>query len=327
VAFGTAIGLLLVECMLRAGVLKTRHYYYLTPAGQRSRPRGKLMILGDSFVAKGGPLDALLLKQLGPYRVAVWNFGKAGTGPLDALVDVQENVRSIRPNVVMMCLFVGNDITDTERSLSSHESKTGLRRLLRPLLRRLYLYRFLRFELTSGRRPKIPKDLSVDPQIIELYRRGRIPNPGWLLASDFEKSRLVRDNLFLDGPGGRRAADAVEGAIREVHRLCQEVGAKMLLVAFPCSFQVNRDGFDFFQRLGVPIDDRALETDLPQRRWKAVGESLEVPVVDMLAEFRSRRSQNLYLENDMHFNKAGNALAADLMVQSLVELIPQVQGP
>jgi hypothetical protein len=319
------IGLLLIEGMLRLGLIKNRQYYYLTPAGERLHPDGRLLILGDSFVMKGGPMDAVLLKELASYHLAVWNFAKPATGPFDALIDAKENVRNVRPDIILMCLFVGNDISDTERFLDSHANETGLRRLRRALLRRLYLYRFLRYDLTRGRVPEFPKNPEVDPAIMELYRKGRLPNPWWLMVSPKHKARLVGDNLLLNNSASQRATDAIEGAIREVHRLCQEVGSQLLVVVFPDTLQVSRDNFDFFHKLGVALDDRTLVTDLPQRRWKAVGDSLGVPVVDMLPEFRNRRSQRLYLQYDMHLNEAGNALAAELIMKSLPKLLPRLR--
>jgi hypothetical protein len=172
------------------------------------------------------------------------------------------------------------------------------------------------------RHPAVPATSDVDSHLAELAHRGEF-NVYLLAMPRPMKARFVPDNLLLASPESRRAAAAVEQWIREAQNLCQKHGSKLLLVLVPDSNQINRSQFDYYRRAGLALDERTLTTDVPQLRLRAVANSMKVPVLDMLPQFRARGSLGLYREYDPHFSAAGNGVAAELIMQELLKMLPQ----
>jgi hypothetical protein len=84
-------------------------------------------VIGDSFVfgsgvVQGDVFTSRLSTSDRPFNV--WNFGVPGTGPFNALYLWRDYVRQIRPQVVVVTVYAGNDAGDALRE--SKEAKPRL---------------------------------------------------------------------------------------------------------------------------------------------------------------------------------------------------------
>ena len=103
----------------------------------------------------------------------------------------------------------------------------------------------------------------------------------------------------------------------------RESGARLVIVIFPHSIQVNRSHFDFFRGLTFAMDDRTLESTRPQDLMRELCRERGIPLLDLLPVLEERADEELYLEKDDHLNPAGNAVAAEHILAFLAELGPE----
>jgi hypothetical protein len=85
-------------------------------------------------------------------------------------------------------------------------------------------------------------------------------------------------------------------------------GARVVIVILPLQVQLSAGG--------PPTRDR------PQIVMSDVGKRLDIPVVDLLPEFREWSTQgrpSLFLERDGHWNVRGHELAARITVGALTD--------
>ena len=82
----------------------------------------RIVVLGDSFmeayqVDEDRALPRLLEKAFDDSRVEVINLGVGGYGTLQELLFWEEEGRRYNPEVVILAVFLGNDLTDNSRAL------------------------------------------------------------------------------------------------------------------------------------------------------------------------------------------------------------------
>src|SRR5262249_31097611 len=88
---------------------------------------GRVAVIGDSFVfgsgvVQGDVFTSRLSTSDRPFNV--WNYGVPGTGPFNALYLWRDYARKIRPQVVVVTVYAGNDASDALRE--SKEATPGL---------------------------------------------------------------------------------------------------------------------------------------------------------------------------------------------------------
>ena len=88
----------------------------------------------------------------------------------------------------------------------------------------------------------------------------------------------------------------------------------------PSSLQVNSSHRQFYAGLGFRLERRVFESDRPQRLLTDACAQEHVACLDLLLSFRDRRSEELYVTNDDHWNDRGQALAFADVRQSLQSL-------
>lgn len=314
--------LLLFEGTLRLGFIDNPLYKRLTPRGMTSTPRTKVLIVGDSFIYKDGNLDKKIVEGLGAYDTGVLNVGVPGMGPIDYLSALKAFGTDFKPDVIILGYYAGNDLTDVQfhRSIVEADNLKGkLKNSFRPFLHRIYGYHlFVHFrsiqELKILRSQSTLDAPGVDQQLAELALEGRDVNPFLLAMAPERKATFLADNLLMETESNRRAAARLVDILSDVNSISQSIGARLLIVIFPETTQVNHSHFEFYQKAGLTTDERTLNTAVPQELIKDAGFRLDIPVLDLLPAFRERMEQELYRDNDMHFNDEGDALAAELIL-------------
>ncbi len=82
----------------------------------KSRSTRRVAVLGDSFLVGFGveyeKLVTTRLEQQFLNRTEVLNFGVSGYGPLQEYLLLQERVLQFKPDVVVMMVYLGNDLAD-----------------------------------------------------------------------------------------------------------------------------------------------------------------------------------------------------------------------
>lgn len=264
----------------------------------------RIAALGDSFAV--GPAvsfadNYLTLLQQSLPAVEVCNFGVSGAGPREYRAVLARDGWPLRPDLVLVSVFVGNDITES----------LPVPRYLDPRGHALYLLCQRGWRLACERRRQpvsgpVPDRLGALALSEETFRA-------------IEARRLV---VCLTPPSSgleakwRRALGHLDHLIAD----CRSRGAPVAFVLIPDEFQVNAAVLAQALR-DAKVERSAFDLDLPQRRLRAFCAARAVPCLDLLPVFR--QAPDSYALRDTHWNVRGNRLAAAALADWLRDRLPR----
>jgi len=254
----------------------------------------------------------------------VMNFAVSSSSTGQELVLYREVVSRYQPDVVVLAFFVGNDLADNCRRLTSGK--------------RIY------FELADdGSLRQLPFHPSSRRVSAWLNRHSRLYT-WWKEANDQVKARVraamgrtrAANQIFCTRETGDLAY-AWELTHRLIARFRDEVesrGSRFVVAVFPYGPQIYDD---LWQEIPEQAGACAGELDRhhPERRLGRICRAEGVPMVRMTDEFRAAaRSRSacpeerlFYLGGREHWTDAGNQLAARVLHRFLVAGDPERSGP
>ncbi|MGE3809788.1 MAG: hypothetical protein AB7K24_34420, partial [Gemmataceae bacterium] len=251
----------------------------------------RLAVLGDSFAVGLVPKEDNFLNRQESESLEIYNFGVPGIGPADYLHILEHEVWTYRPDEVLVCVFVGNDVL--------HPSATGPLSRSAPERSKLYLL--------SRRLRRIVREWRSQGQL-DFMRRPR---------SNFNHETYVGHELSLLPMCRKTTTELVAqrwevalSSLAGIIDACRRHHTPVRFVLIPDEFQVDAGLLEeMLVRGSIPRDD--VDVSLPQRRLRALFDEYGVRCLDLLPGFAGR--PGLYHPNDSHWNKAGNHLAAQLL--------------
>jgi hypothetical protein len=257
----------------------------------------RIVALGDSFALGVVPYSAnyltLLESELAPNgSTDVINMGVAATGPREYLTLLVSESLRWQPDIVLVNLFVGNDLEIPERRLHEYS----------------YVAMLVRGLWSLATEPTPAADVTTSGG------EYRDDQPG------FGRDRFLEiqvDRSWIYAPDdGRlsRAVAAVGADLRRMRDLARRAGAEFAVVIIPDETQVNAELATEVARARPGI---TLNLDLPNRRLLESLSADGIRALDLLPVFRAAGSDRLYKPQDTHWNLAGNRLAARAIAQWL----------
>ena len=316
VLLGIFLALAAGEFLLRLKIIPN-HYHEsaaLSPDGEKMNPRSRLLILGDSFMNNwktGWSPYEFLLKNLEPLHVQVLNTAFGGSGPREYLESLGTYGKKFGPGVILLSYYVGNDLTNVQYE-KEREMRHPLKRFLKSYLDQFYLYKLSddirdRWFL-CGLRSRMTEDFKSDPELAGAAGQHQV-NP-FLFDLGREKPNYILDNLLIATEENQNAWRETRSILAKIHRLSQEMNAKLVIVIYPHTVQINRSHFDFFRKLHFNLDENTLTSDKPQGLLKDFCRQKEIPCLDLLPAFRQSRDAEFYQPFDDHLNARGSKKAA-----------------
>ena len=278
------------------------------PDYQRDKPAGsfRIMLLGDSFVEAAQVEERLAVSSRLEARLSdlssvdVLNAGVGGWGPVEQFLYFREEGRGFGPDLVLLAVYVGNDIGDAhhrwillKRKAQRADTASGrpddaVGRLDRILDRS---YAFTAFK--TGVLRKLRYERADESRLLD--RRHAEPY-------SVMESRTIEDGYK---------------AIRNVLALMQEQtrasGAELAVVLVPSYWQIYPAEWEAaLQRSDLGVD-RAWDLGRPNRRLREIAEAFQIETLDLLPRMRLAASdgQQLYFRLDQHWNAQGHAVAAE----------------
>jgi len=258
------------------------------------KPEGTLRIaaLADSFGPGVVPYEenflTLLEERLDRARPAeVLNFGVAGAGPPEYLYLYLAEARRYDPDRVLLCFFLGNDFVSRRTVSLLHPERL----LCLSLITRLFTLEGEAVDtaLSDPEAPTFSEEafLGVEKARLENFR----VHPGREVRERF------RDTLDLLG------------------ELCGAVGGKLRVALIPDELQVNDA---LFRRIAAGRE-ADFDRQGPNRTLIAFFQERGVPVLDLLGPRRgAQRNGPAYKARDTHWNREGNAVAAEALAKWLI---------
>jgi GDSL-like lipase/acylhydrolase family protein len=291
--------------------------------GMRDRPHGlekpegtfRILVLGDSFMeavqvdfeqSLPSLLETELVERTGR-TIEVINAGVSGWGTDDELTYLERYGLRFSPDLVLIAMTLHNDVSDN-LELEYHDFRHGriverpreeFSRLGWPLIRlREYIANHMHLysvysRLKTLRRSQVGVQ-ALNSHVISLIRR----QPDERKTAGWEMTRQLMD---------------------ETREVARAAGAHTAVFLIPLFIQASPERLDsFLSSQGLKPSD--IELDQPQRLMAEWGARAAVEVIDLAPDFRAAyaKGASLYLVDDGHWNRAGHALAAEIVARELV---------
>ncbi len=312
-----------------------------------------MVIVGDSFVAGLGVedqfvfsarLERMVNPQGKPIQTEVINLGRAGSSTVRE-ADLYETLgRPFQPDVVILAVFVGNDLPEILEEQDAQElhkwRPAGLVRgaaywaypnlYLELAMRKAGLqsqqqtqvqtktelwksvqtaaeHRGLNLTEVKTRFDQKPTD------ILEHTKNGMFSHSNFVLAC-LEPERLENslspDQKFID-----QAWPKMQQHLNRLHSAVESDGAKFLVMLIPHSVQVDPKAWAFNQRLGFEVQQQWLtEPTFLQQEIPNWCQAHQVPCLDLAPSLREEQ-RTVYFPQDGHWNKFGHETAAKQLLE------------
>jgi hypothetical protein len=300
---------------------RDRDYPQAKPPGVR-----RIAVLGDSMIAamavdEGETLVRLLEQKLDRSHPGtdweVMNFAISGAGPGQSLVVYREVAARYDADLVLFCLFVGNDLGDSSRELTSSKH-------------RIY------FKLDeAGELVQLPHSRTRSSLSRWLNRHSRLyvwqKHQAKLLKMNVEGAMdvMVTGHVIFDSEPEAEVARAwaiLEALIRAMQREVEAAGGRFALVVLPTAEQMIDERW---QALLEQSGSRRMQmdADYPERRLRAIAADSGLPILTLVEPFRqamphrslAHEEEWLHFQAKGHFNEAGHRIAAAELHRFVVE--------
>jgi hypothetical protein len=282
----------------------------------RRPDRPLIALVGDSFAFCNMPrlfhYSSVLRQRLPAADVA--NLGIPGIGPAEYLELIRTEVAELEPDLVIVTLYVGNDIHPTY-------GKRGAPRwlalafdpenaLVRLVPERLFKLRTESLEREGGR---IQGAVGTEPGLVFADRREAIERFPWLARPRQEPPYLYPPYYRDAMVNGMRAACDRQGfqfkALRE-HLLAMREAARpaeFAVAIWPAEFQVEDEAWELALQ-GAPA--AKFQRDRPQVLLQEICAEAGIPCLDVLPallalEPWSDGQRHVFMNKETHFNARG----------------------
>ncbi len=315
----------------------------------------RIAVLGDSFahamvpwrhvyltVAEAELLQSALagraVRAGDPAPLELDNLGVPASGIEDYLWVYRLAARALRPDVVVVSLYMGNDLLDyADGYRHGPVRRAWLRSYLATTLQRMA--GLAREQWTAGEplataigdaagsagEGATPSATLAGSGGVIVDRKAvfsddrpplsapRLSDEGFALAMGVE--------LAAPGRGDPHDWQGVEAALEELVGTIELDDHRVMLALAPSRLQVHPDELaDFARRAGRPASD--FDPDHPRHRLDSYAARRRIAVIDLTGRLREAAAAGtrLYMRNDTHWNLAGNRIAGEELARRLLEL-------
>lgn len=320
---------------------RDREHEFHKPPGTK-----RVVLLGDSFLeavqvpfedSVGAALERGLVARGIPAEVV--SLGVSGAGTVREYLALREYGLRYAPDLVVL-LFVENDVSDNSQRLQGATFMPYARlddrgRLLRDADGRPVFTGFDERKTSSGLRAFLADRLmslrfarsriEESPRLNDLlYRLGLMSDPPRAFTvHDADEYGFFEIYRPAPRPGWVEAWSMTEQLLIETRDLAAGGGARFAVALLPGHWSVDRAKWDELCSAVPGMREAGLDLRLPSRRLEAFLAGNGIPVVNLFPSFASGAvgGEPLYLAGDSHWTSAGHALAADVLVPQVVELL------
>ena len=296
---------------------------------QPGRPNAlTVAVLADSFGVGIVPYDynyvtvaerCLAEALAGRYRrVSLDNYGIGGIGMREYYHLLTREVLPTRPSLVLLCVFVGNDIFGYPGRWMGRYGLQGWWIWILP-------QRLLRLESSKreGGQFHVIGESTGDTNGIPDYLQDTSREPPTATPRRFMEIEARR--IEICNPGNRTTQQSYQEFFRNLGRFRRILGDKLLVLIIPDEFQVNDDLYEVVR--AMKPTPGAYHRDFPQERITLYCRKQHIPVLDLLPLLRSAQKQDrTYHLRDTHWNARGNFVAGQAVCRFIREHVDREEG-
>jgi len=297
----------------------------------------RVLVVGDSFGWAGGQegnytalLEQQLEKHYGYHRIDIINSGYPMTQTAEQLAMLKKYGLQYNPDLLVLGFYVGNDFIDGDPNrkrivLNDLYIDIDKRRehiiLGYPIVfqSRLLLYVKQKYKIFT----ELRKAASTKPgQQLGQEQRGPLSEGSFL---NLERAQLEFFNIASYRKGRfQKNINYILQSISETDALLKSRNVKFIVAIYPDAFQIDKTLLkEIVERFRLNIEDYDL--DLAQNILKSFLRSKDISYIDLTDRFRSEgQEKDLYILGDPHWNRSGNELAANILFDTLVERLGNI---
>jgi hypothetical protein len=271
----------------------------------------RILGIGDSFAFGVVPRQynflTVLQSRLREHRfnIEVLNMGIPSTGPKEYLALLVREGLALKPDMVLVSFFVGNDFTDSRRGSS----------------RRWYTYSYV----TSLLRYFFVIWPKYEGRLVHTAARYCDDCPVYEPSTYLE---IVKDRSFIYLSGDPEAEKLLQDAIfylKEIQQVCRTKRIDLAVVIIPDEVQVNRFlETEVRSKFPEELKEKWNMTEPIDRLTAALREE-KIHYIDLYPQFLvESKARSLYIPRDSHWNIAGNRLAAEIIEPDIRHHLEQI---
>ena len=275
----------------------------------------RILAIGDSFAFGVVPYDANYLTLLeddasshAALDIEVVNFGIPGTAPKDYRDVLVREGFGYAPDLVMVGVFIGNDLEKTETQLYEFS----------------YVATFVRF---LWRMKDLENETSTMVSLASDEPMVYLEDAPTCHRNRFLQIEAQRAWIYMKtNPDFPAALNRTVSLLAEMRGIAERAGAGFLVVLIPDEIQVDAGlQSEVARAYGLPLE--AFDFELPNVLLVESLAQADIMVLDLLPLFAERsRSERLYKPSDTHWNRAGNRLAAETIGRFVRDRAPLHAG-
>jgi len=297
------------------------------PAPGTDRP-ARLLAVGDSFTFGTGVSEQATyprrLEDLfgGERRLLSFNAGMPGFGPIDELLVLRRHFDEIRPDIVVVGLYTGNDLDDVllaEKRLTPERSRAEASNPPEP-----------RRAPPGGGWMHLPSMLATlgranywvgNSRTCSLAWPGLMSvalRLGWTPTTDIRNSLLLRASAAETDAEVERLIGAVAETLTDADDFCRWRQAKLAIMLIPLRELVEPGAFERALSGIAPGERGGFRREALHERLRSALEERGIPVLDLQPRLRAEAetgSRLFFVEG--HLNEAGHREVANALADFL----------
>jgi lysophospholipase L1-like esterase len=284
-----------------------------------AQPKKKILLLGDSFAAAmqvpyeqsiPGLLEARIPRQLNGDAVVVRNTGVNGYSPSHYLLWERRELSRERYDLVLVMMYLGNDILDTRTDRYELFQQTTL-----------HDFRWPRSATCS----EVGKGV-LYPINDYLKQHSHL----FILAKNQSRTLLMRLGLtylyvpeeILKSNADKPRWQVTADVMRDIDTLGRSHGVPVLFVLIPGNYEVEPDVFRQYLK-GFDIDSTSGDLEQPNRLLASRLAPFSLRTIDLLQPLREQaaKGKRLYGRVDVHFSPEGHDAVTRMIEPVVVSLL------
>ena len=303
----------------------------------------KIVALGDSFLAwcagEGKNMFDFVQKNLNKKGYAILNLGSPG-GEIDNYIEIYEKYVRFKPEGIIVCVYLGNDVVDYSLALQGKcppttifdkEGKGWKASIKRNCILANLIFRFCKKELHLFRSGTLDRNIQaikkwgnltdaviqerlkqIDPHTLELARSESV-NP-WVLAAGITLPDYYKDLFSLSSSNARIKADTT---VKILYEFYKKQGIKnFFVVLLSESIQISEEYDQFYKKCGFDLENFPLEERRNINRYlKEEFNKLGIKTLDVTDALEGKT--DIYIDFDTHFNAKGQRIVGDSITDFL----------
>ena len=284
---------------------------------------------GDSFTAASNisfrknyvsQINDLLVSRL-PFSLQSFNFGVGGYSTQDSLRSYRVYQKQVKPNIVVLWMYLGNDLNDNYTPPFSTEENIS------PAVLEIQKesFSFKKF-IYSLELTKLVKNALVRSglghAVVETF--SHIPFVGKkiypLLVTNIPSELLVG---FSQDPRSVDSFLQTEKYVTKFFQETQKAGQKFFVILIPPHFQVDPNALDLLKKQYPDLKQKNFNPDLPEQQLSEFFQKSGIPFYDLTPRFKQKCEHEctLYMCRYCHLSEQGYTVAAQEVSDFLFRVI------